>query len=315
MVNADGAARRLGWVGAGRMGVALAGRLLAAGHQLSVYNRTRAKAEPLADQGATVVDSPSELSGCDVVFTILAGDDDFKSVVMDGVLAAERPPAIVVDITTVSPDASAEVRAAAEARGTALLAAPVSGNPKVARAGGLTIVVSGPEDAYREVEPLLEQLAAGVTYVGDGDNARLAKICHNLMLGVVSQCLAEIVVLAEKGGMSRAAFLEFLNNSVMGSTFTRYKSPAYVNLDFTPTFTPLLLRKDFDLGLAAARELDVPMPVAAATQQAVQALIGQGYVDTDFAALLELQARNSDLELGVEDAEVPDGLSDAPVAA
>src|SRR4051812_17829744 len=152
MVNADGAARRVGWVGAGRMGVALAGRLLAAGHQLSVYNRTRAKAEPLADQGATVVDSPSELSGCDVVFTILAGDDDFKSVVMDGVLAAERPPAIVVDITTVSPDASAEVRAAAEARGTALLAAPVSGNPKVARAGRLTIVVSGPEDAYREVE-------------------------------------------------------------------------------------------------------------------------------------------------------------------
>jgi 3-hydroxyisobutyrate dehydrogenase len=315
MVNADGAARRLGWVGAGRMGVALASRLLAAGHQLSVYNRTRAKAEPLADQGATIVDSPGELSGCDVVFTILAGDDDFKQVLLDGVLAAERPPAIVVDITTVSPEASAEVRAAAEARGTALLAAPVSGNPKVAKAGRLTICVSGPEDAYREVEPLLEQLAAGVTYVGDGDNARLAKICHNLMLGVVSQCLAEIVVLAEKGGMSRAAFLEFLNNSVMGSTFTRYKSPAYVNLDFTPTFTPLLLRKDFDLGLAAARELDVPMPVAAATQQAVQALIGQGYVDTDFAALLELQARNSDLELEAEDAEVPDGLSDAPVAA
>ena len=314
MGNVDGAARSLGWVGAGRMGMALASRLLAAGHQLSVYNRTRAKAEPLADQGAIIVDSPAELSGCDVVFTILAGDDDFKRVVNE-VLTAERPPAILVDITTVSPEASAEVRAAAEARGTAMLAAPVSGNPKVAKAGRLTIVVSGPEDAYREVEPLLEQLAAGVTYVGDGDNARLAKICHNLMLGVVSQCLAEIVVLAEKGGMSRAAFLEFLNNSVMGSTFTRYKSPAYVNLDFTPTFTPLLLRKDFDLGLGAARELDVPMPVAAATQQAVQALIGQGYVDTDFAALLELQARNSDLELEPEDDEVPDGLSDAPVAA
>jgi 3-hydroxyisobutyrate dehydrogenase-like beta-hydroxyacid dehydrogenase len=296
------------------MGLALAGRLLAAGHELSVYNRTRAKAEPLAEQGATIVDSPADLSGCDVVFTILAGDDDFKQVVKE-VLAAERPPAIIVDITTVSPEASAEVRAAAQERGTALLAAPVSGNPKVAKAGRLTIVVSGPEDAYREAEPLLERLAAGVTYVGDGENARLAKICHNLMLGVVSQCLAEIVVLAEKGGMSRAAFLEFLNNSVMGSTFTRYKSPAYVNLDFTPTFTPLLLRKDFDLGLAAARELDVPMAVAAATQQAIQALIGQGYTDTDFAALLEMQARNSDLELEPEAVEVPDGLSDAPVAA
>jgi 3-hydroxyisobutyrate dehydrogenase-like beta-hydroxyacid dehydrogenase len=317
MVNGDGAARRIGWVGAGRMGLALAGRLLAAGYDVSVYNRTRAKAEPLADQGATLVDAPCELAGCDIVFTIVAGPDDFKEVVLgpDGVLAAEPPPAVLVDITTVSPESSAEVREAAAARGTALVAAPVSGNPKVAKAGRLTIVASGPEEAYRSVEPLLEQLAAGVTYVGEGENARLAKICHNLMLGVVAQSLAEIVVLAEKGGMSRAAFLEFLNNSVMGSTFTRYKSPAYVNLDFTPTFTPLLLRKDFDLGLAAARELDVPMPVAAATQQAVQALIGQGYVDTDFAALLELQARNSDLELEPEDAEVPDGLSDAPVAA
>jgi 3-hydroxyisobutyrate dehydrogenase len=317
MVNGDGAARRLGWVGAGRMGLALAGRLLAAGHDLVVYNRTRAKAEPLAEQGATLVDSPAELSGCEVVFTIVAGPDDFKQVVLgeQGVLAAERPPSVIVDFTTVSPEASAEVREAAAARGSALLAAPVSGNPKVVQAGRLTIVASGPEDAYRDVEPLLEQLAAGVTYVGDADQARLAKICHNLMLGVVSQCLAEITVLAEKGGMSRAAFLEFLNASVMGSTFTRYKSPAYVNLDFTPTFTPLLLRKDFDLGLQAARELDVPMPVAAATQQAVQALIGQGYTDTDFAALLEMQARNSDLELEPEAAEVPDGLSDAPVAA
>jgi 3-hydroxyisobutyrate dehydrogenase len=317
MVKGDGTPRRIGWVGAGRMGLALAGRLIAAGCDVSVYNRTRAKAEPLAEQGATLVDSPRELSGCDVVFTIVAGPDDFKQVVLgeDGVLAAERPPAVLVDITTVSPEASAEVREAALARGTALLAAPVSGNPKVAKAGRLTIVASGPEEAFRSVEPLLEQLAAGVTYVGEGENARLAKICHNLMLGVVAQSLAEIVVLAEKGGMSRAAFLEFLNNSVMGSTFTRYKSPAYVNLDFSPTFTPLLLRKDFDLGLQAARQLDVPMPVAAATQQAVQALIGHGYVDTDFAALLELQARSAGLELEPEDVEVPDGLSDTPVAA
>jgi 3-hydroxyisobutyrate dehydrogenase len=317
MTNGDGTARRLGWVGTGRMGLVLARRLLAAGHDVSVYNRTRAKAEPLAELGAHLVDAPCELSGCDAVFTIVAGPDDFKEVVLgeDGVLAAERPPEVLIDITTVSPEASAAVRAAAAERGTALLAAPVSGNPKVAEAGRLTIVVSGPEDAFRTVEPLLEQLAAGVIYVGEGERARLAKICHNLMLGVVSQCLAEIVVLAEKGGMSRAAFLEFLNSSVMGSTFTRYKSPAYVNLDFTPTFTPLLLRKDFDLGLQAAHDLDVPMPIAAATQQAVQALIGQGFVDSDFAALLELQARNSGLALESEDAAVPDGLSDAPVVA
>jgi len=151
----------------------------------------------------------------------------------------------------------------------------------------------------------------GVTYVGDGERARLVKVCHNLMLGIVAQTLAEILVLAEKGGVSRADLMEFLNNSVLGSTFTRYKTPAYVNLDFTPTFTPELLLKDFDLGHEAARELGVPMPVASAAQQVVQALIGNGYTDVDFAALIELQAKASALELEPESAEVSDGLERA----
>ena len=301
--------RRLGWVGAGRMGHALAARLLAAGHDVAVWNRTRSKAESLVDAGATVVDSPAQLADRDVVFTMVAGPEDFKQVVVgaDGILAGGRPP-VIVDLTTVSPEASAEVRDEAARHGTALLAAPVSGNPKVVKAGKLTLVVSGPREAYDEVEPLLALLGAGVTYVGDGERARLAKICHNLMLGVVAQCMAEIVVLAEKGGMSRNDFLEFLNGSVMGSMFTRYKTPAYVNLDFTPTFTPLLLRKDFDLGLQAARELDVPMPVAAAAQQTVQALIGSGHTDEDFAALLEQQARASGLDLVSENADIDEGL-------
>ena len=301
--------RRLGWVGAGRMGQALAARLLAAGHDVAVYNRTRSKAESLADAGATVVDSPAQLADRDVVFTMVAGPEDFKEVVLgaDGILAGGQP-SVIVDLTTVSPEASAEVRDEAARRGTALLAAPVSGNPKVVKAGRVTLVVSGPREAYDEVEPLLLLLGAGVTYVGDGERARLAKICHNLMLGVVAQCMAEIVVLAEKGGMSRNDFLEFLNGSVMGSMFTRYKTPAYVNLDFTPTFTPLLLRKDFDLGMQAARELDVPMPVAAAAQQTVQALIGSGHTDEDFAALLEMQARLSGLDLISENADIDEGL-------
>jgi 3-hydroxyisobutyrate dehydrogenase len=309
--------RSLGWVGAGRMGAALAARLLAAGHHVAVYNRTRAKAEALVELGATVVDSPAELADRDVVFTIVAGPADFKEVVLgaQGVLSRDTVPEVIVDMTTVSPEASSEVREQAALRGAALVAAPVSGNAKVVKAGGVTIVVSGPEEAYLRVEPLLALLGAGVTYVGDGEVARLAKICHNLMLGVVAQSLAEIVVLAEKGGISRAAFLEFLNNSVMGSTFTRYKSPAYVNLNFTPTFTPELLRKDFDLGMAAARELEVPMPVAAAAQQMIQALIGRGYRGTDFAALLELQARASDLELTAEDTPVPDGLDGGRASA
>jgi 3-hydroxyisobutyrate dehydrogenase-like beta-hydroxyacid dehydrogenase len=229
----------------------------------------------------------------------------------DGGLLAERDqvPDVVIDCSTVSADTSGVMRAACTERGVSFLAAPVSGNPKVVQAGGLSLVVSGPEETYLRVAPLLDHLGKGSTYVGQGEMARLAKICHNVMLGVVTQNLAEITVLAEKGGIPRAAFLEFLNNSVMGSVFTRYKSPAFVHLDYSPTFTPLLLRKDFDLGFAAAHDLDVPMPVAAAAAAAVQATVSSGRVDEDFAVLLDRQAHESGLELKPENVEVDDGLS------
>jgi 3-hydroxyisobutyrate dehydrogenase-like beta-hydroxyacid dehydrogenase len=313
MGDSDFKAKRLGWVGTGRMGYALAARLLDAGCDVAVYNRTRSKAEPLADLGATVVDTPAELADRDMVFTMVAGPEDFKAVVLgeNGLLSrSDAAPPVIVDSSTVSPEASAEVRAQTDARGVALLAAPVSGNPSVVDAGKLTVVVSGPSEAWEAARPYLERFGAGATYVGDGDVARLVKICHNLMLGVVAQSLAEITVLAEKGGVSRAAFLEFLNKSVMGSMFTRYKTPAIVNLDFTPTFTPALLYKDFHLGFEAAEEHGVPMPVAAAAQQVVQTLMGFGYDDTDFMALLELEARGSSLELEPENVPVSDGLSD-----
>jgi 3-hydroxyisobutyrate dehydrogenase-like beta-hydroxyacid dehydrogenase len=216
---------------------------------------------------------------------------------------------MIIDATTISPTVAAEVRAAAEARGTAMLAAPVSGNPKVVASGRLTVVVSGPRDAWERAQPVLELFGRGVTYVGEGDRARLVKICHNLMLGVVAQCMAEITVLAEKGGVSRADFLAFLNDSVLGSTFTRYKTPAYVNLDFDPTFTPSLLLKDFQLGLDAGRELAVSMPLAAATQQVVQGLVNVCGDDVDFAALLQLAAQSAGLELVSEAAEVDSGLA------
>jgi 3-hydroxyisobutyrate dehydrogenase len=306
----NGTPARLGWAGTGRMGYELVSRLLAAGHDVAVYNRTRAKAEPLAELGATIVDTPAELGDREIVFTIVAGPTDFREVVLgaDGVLSGDARPRVIVDSTTASPAAGEEVRAAAKELGVALLAAPVSGNPKVVKAGRLTVCVSGPADAWEEARPYLELLARGVTYVGTGEKARLVKICHNLMLGVVAQTLAEITVLAEKGGVARADFLEFLNDSVMGSTFTRYKSPAYVNLDFKPTFTPELLLKDFQLGFEAAREHGVPMPVAAATQEVVRAMIGHGYVDVDFAALLELEARGAGYAIAAEEVDVPDGL-------
>ena len=317
MQDGDLAGRRLGWVGTGRMGYSLARRLLEAGCDVAAYNRTRAKAEPLREFGATVVDSPAELADREIVFTMVSGSEDFKQVVVgpSGLLSTPgASPQIIVDLTTVSPEASEQVRSQLAERDVALLAAPVSGNPKVVDAGLLTIVVSGPAAAYEQVSPYLELLGQGATYVGEGERARLAKICHNLLLGVVAQSLAEITVLAEKGGIARADLLEFINRSVMGSMFSRYKTPAFVKLDYSPTFTPVLLRKDFDLGFDLANELGVPMPVAAAARELVQGLIAQGRTEEDFAALLDQQARTSGVELEPEDAEVSDGLGELAAA-
>ncbi len=301
----------LGWIGTGRMGFVLAHRLLEHGCDLTVYNRTRAKAEPLAKRGARIVDHPAELADRDIVITSVAGSKDFAEVMTGpyGLLAnGRRVPSLVIDSSTVSMEVSSEIRAKAASLGAALLAAPVSGNPKVARAGKLSLAVSGPKEAYDRALPYLQMLGKSVTYVGEGEAARLVKICHNLVLGVVTQILAETTVLAQQGGIARSAYLEFINDSVMGSTFSRYKTPALVNLDFTPTFTGHLLRKDFELGLEAARQLHVPLPVSALVHQIVVTLIGNGLGDVDFAALLELEARGANLRLTPEGRTISDGL-------
>jgi 3-hydroxyisobutyrate dehydrogenase-like beta-hydroxyacid dehydrogenase len=189
-----------------------------------------------------------------------------------------------------------------------MLAAPVSGNAKVVASGKLTIVASGPKASFDMAQPYLKALGAGVTYVGEGELARMVKICHNLLLGTVAQSLAEITVLAEKGGVPRSAFLEFINNSVVGSPFTRYKTPAFVNLDWTPTFTPVLLRKDLDLGLKAGKQAGVPLPVTQLTRDIVNKAVEAGHTDCDFAILLELEANAAGLMLKPETVAVDDGL-------
>lgn len=300
----------IGWIGTGRMGYAMVSRLLNAGLKVSVYNRTRSKAEPLAAYGAEIVDTISELAKCDIVFSMVSESSDLLQVTIGegGVLTQKITPKIIIDCSTVSVEASEEVRNAAAARGTKYLVAPVSGNGKVVKAGKLTMVASGSKEVFDEVESTLLHIVKAVTYVGEGDLARLVKLAHNIFLGVVTQSMAEITVFAEKAGVPRSAFLAFLNDSVMGSVFTRYKTPAFVNLDMTTTFTPVLLRKDFDLGLAAARALEVPMPIASASHQIVQQAVGHGHVDTDFAVLLLEQAAASGMILKSEDLKVPDGL-------
>jgi 3-hydroxyisobutyrate dehydrogenase len=309
--------RALGWAGAGgRMGLGLAKRLLAAGNALTVYNRTRSRVEPLEALGATAVDAPSGLGGCDIVFVTVASDRDFKDVVVGehGVASGERAPSVVVDLTTVSAAASAEVRERLAARGVALLAAPVSGNAKVIDAGMLSVVVSGPEQALDQTRPYLEQLARSVTYVGEGELARLVKICHNLYLGIVIQGLIEVAILGEKAGVKRSALLEFINSSVMGSIFSGYKTPALVNLDYTPTFTLELLLKDLRLALDAATELGVPLPVGSTVYQIASSGIGNGFGDVDFASLIELAARGAGLELVPENVSVPSPFDKAKPA-
>jgi len=297
----------------------MAERLVKAGYDVLIWNRTRSKAEPLAEAGATLVDSPRDLAGVDVLCTMVSTGADVEQVYFGetGVMSGEASPRIMLDWSSIATDQSADLRARVNARGSQFLCSPVSGNGKCVKSGKLSAVVSGPRDVFDEVEEIIQAVAAnGVAYVGEGELARFCKIAHNVFLGVVTQNLAEITILAEKAGVPRRAFLDFINNSVMGSIFTRYKTNALVNLDWTTTFTPALLRKDLDLGLSAGRQLEVSMPVTAATREALQAHFGMaqlkddpaGYLEKDFAAILETVAQHSGIELTEEGTPYPTGL-------
>ena len=297
----------LGWIGAGRMGYAMAERLAKGGCDIAVWNRTKAKADPLSKYGAKVVNQLEQLSTKDILFVMVSTFDDVKEVL--GKALAKGKPKMVVECSSISLEGSAELRKMLASKGVEYLAAPVSGNAKVIKAGKLTFVVSGPKSAYEKAKPYLDMMGVGSSYVGEGELARIAKICHNVMLGVVIQNLCEITILAQKAGMPRHAFLDFLNKSVMGSMFTRYKTPTLVNLDFHVTFTPKLLRKDLDLGLDAGKEFEVPMPLTSLTRDLLQQMIGHGMTEEDFSTLLLMQAKASGIELQPENVKVSDGLS------
>jgi 3-hydroxyisobutyrate dehydrogenase len=313
--------QKIGWIGMGRMGFSMAERLVKAGYDLSVWNRTKSKAEPLQKSGAKIVDKLGDLAGVDVLFSIVSAGPDLDEVYFgkNGVVTTggNKLPKIFVDCSTISVEESVAVRARLKERGSEFICAPVSGNAKVIKAGKLSSVCSGPEAAFRTVEPMVKAFAPrGVSYVGEGELARVCKIAHNVMLGVVIENLIEITLLVNKMGVPRHAFLSFLNNGVMGSMFTAYKSPALVNLDWTTTFTPELLRKDLDLGLELGREMDVPMPVTAAAREVLQTHFGvaqlqknpEEYLQKDFAALLETMALAAGMKLASENRNVPTGL-------
>jgi 3-hydroxyisobutyrate dehydrogenase len=298
----------------------MAERLIKAGYDVTVWNRTRSKAEPLAAKGAKIVDNLMELKDVDVLFSFVSAGKDVDHVYFgkNSITGhGGKLPKIFVDCSTISVEDSAAIRDKLKQLGADFVAAPVSGNAKVIKAGRLSAVLSGPEAACKAVTPLMEVVAPqGVSYVGEGELARICKIAHNVMLGVVIENLIEITLLANKMGIPRHAFLAFINNGVMGSMFTRYKSPALVNLDWTTTFTPELLRKDLDLGLELGREWDVPMPVTAAAREVLQTHFGAAilqknpdeYLQKDFAALMETMALAAGMKLTSENKNVPTGL-------
>ena len=311
----------IGWIGVGRMGFPMADRLLAAGNELRIWNRTKSKAQPLADRGAKVVQEIGELADVDVLFTMVSTGDDLREVCFgpNGLLsnAQGNRPEILVDCSSIGVDESKAIRAELARRGSQYIVASVSGNGACVRAGKLSSVASGPKAAYDKVEDLIRAFAPrGVFYVGDGELARVCKIAHNVMLGVVIENLIEITLLAQKAGVPRHAFLEFMNNSVMGSIFTQYKTPALVNLDWSTTFTPTLLLKDLDLGLDASHEYGVPVPVTVAAREVVQMHIGlaklreepEKYLALDFAALLETMGLAAGMTMQSENVAVPSGL-------
>ena len=302
---------RIGWIGLGRMGESMVRRLHRAGCDVAAWNRTRSKAEPLEKEGVEIVSRIGALAGRDIVFTMVSATDDLKQVLFGkgGLLTGAKRPKLVVDCSSISDDGSAEVRRAVEKLGVGYLCAPVSGNAKVCKAGKLWVVASGPRKHFVAAEKYLAMLGRGVTYVGEGELARIWKIAHNTMFGVVIQNLCEITILAEKAGIPRHVFLESINNSVLGSMYTRYKSPALVNLEFDKvTFTPKLLLKDMDLGMGAAKRLGVAMPAAAATRESIQNMVGRGHDHVDFSILLVEMARAAGMVLKPEKKRVDDGL-------
>ncbi len=309
----------IGWIGIGRMGYAMVERLLDAGYNVKVWNRTRSKAEPLVAKGAVLVDSPKQLSSVDILGTMVSTGKDLEQVYFgeDGVLSGDSTPEILLDCSSIAVDQSVDIRKRVTEQGSSFLAAPVSGTGKCVRAGKLSSVVSGPREAFDRVKPVISTFAVrGVSYVGEGELARFCKIAHNLFLGTVILSLVEMTLLTNKAGVPRRDFLDFINNSVMGSIFTRYKSNALINLDWSTTFTPHLLKKDLDLGRVAAGELGVNMPTSAITREVLQSHFGaaqlkadpEAYLEMDFAAILETMALASGMRLESEGTPYPTGL-------
>jgi 3-hydroxyisobutyrate dehydrogenase-like beta-hydroxyacid dehydrogenase len=290
----------VGLIGLGHMGTAFAERVLQAGFPLLVYNRTASKAESVAARGASVAGSAAELAArVDVILTSLSDDDALEAVAAE-VVPAARPGAVLVDMSTVSPGASARVAADAGAASVAYLRAPVSGNPAVVRAGNLSFIVSGPADALAQVKPVIRAIGPTIHFVGDAEQARIVKLAINLMIGGLAELMSEALVLGESAGVSRDDLLKVMGESAAGAPFVKYKTEPLLRDDFSATFTTALMEKDIDLILDAADENGAELPLARELKTLLRAASEAGYADDDFIALflyLRSVSRDRDQEV------------------
>ncbi len=284
----------LGFVGLGAMGSRVVKRLLNAGHMVTGYNRTRSKAQWLIDAGMRWGDSPRLVAEtADVTLSMVTNTDALQAIAEgpDGLLSGLGPGKVYIDMSTVSPAASRELAAKVAARGAQMLDAPVSGSLVTLEQGKLSIMVGGTPEAFAKVKPILLDIGPKVTHMGGNGQAAAMKIAINLSLAVQMLAFSEGVLLAEKSGIKRETAVEVLLNSVIASPMVQYRGPFVLKLPDEAWFDVNMMQKDMVLALEMGRQLDVPLPTTAVTNECLTAARGLGLADKDFAALFTTLAR------------------------
>ncbi len=289
---------KIGFIGLGQMGRAMAGRLLDAGHALTVYNRGRAAAEAFRARGAAVADAPTQALEADVVISMLADDAAIESVWIEtGLVAKLRAPAVHLNMATISLAMAKRVEALHARSGGAYVSAPVFGRPPAAAKGELDVVVAGPASAVRRCQPLFDVLARQVFNVGaDAYRANIVKIARNFMLATVIESLGEAFALTRKSGVEAATFLNILTSTSLNAPVFKNYGRMMVEKDYEPAqFAMPLGLKDVELALEAGGDTRVPLPMAGLIREHLLAALAQGYADKDWAALAELTAADAGL--------------------
>ena len=281
---------QIGWIGLGKMGKPMAANLQEAGHHISVYNRSKDKADSLKKKGAKVQDTPKDLAkNSNTIFSMISDDSTILDITLgqEGVLENAPPNSVFVDMSTISPAASKKVSDYADKKSIKYLRAPVNGSVKQAEEASLVILASGKQDVYQNLYPLFEILGNKLFYVGDGEQARFLKLCINSMVGITSSMMGEALAFGEAGNLDWDTMIDIISSSAIGSPLVNFKKEILKKRDFKPTFTARQMAKDFDLILDTAKDNNLAMPLTSTVRQQWNGMIGTGRGDLDYFAYLE----------------------------